>query len=65
MYGLKYVNNIGGRLSWKKLFELVKESFGNGDVNVTKREIDLACGLKDGQEKKFTHFIQLFYIILM
>jgi hypothetical protein len=34
-------------------------------LDVTQREIDLAYCLKDGKESKFTHFIQLFYIILM
>jgi hypothetical protein len=47
------------------LSELVREARRNGDANVTQREIDLAYGLKDGQASKFTHFIQLFYIILM
>jgi hypothetical protein len=55
----------GGRLSWKRLSELVREARRNGDANVTQREIDLAYGLKDGQVSNFTHFIQLFYIILM
>jgi hypothetical protein len=55
----------GGRLSWKQLSELVREARRNEDVNVTQREIDLAYGLKDGQTRKFTHFIELFYIILM
>jgi hypothetical protein len=55
----------GGRLSWKRLFKLVREACRNGDANVTQREIDLAYGLKDGQVSNFTHFIQLFYIILM
>jgi hypothetical protein len=55
----------GGRLSWQRLSELVREARHNGDANVTQREIDLAYGLKDGHESKFTHFIQLFYIILM
>jgi hypothetical protein len=55
----------GGRLSWQRLSELVREARRNGDANVTQREIDLAYGLKDGQVSNFTHFIQLFYIILM
>jgi hypothetical protein len=55
----------GGRLSWKRISELVRESHRNRDANATQREIDLAHGLKDGQVRKFTHFIQLFYIILM
>jgi hypothetical protein len=55
----------GGRLSWKKLSELVRETHCNGDANVTQRKIDLAYGLKDGHERKFIHFIQLIYIILM
>jgi hypothetical protein len=37
----------------------------NGDFDVMQREIDLAYCLKDGKARKFTHFIQLFYIILM
>jgi hypothetical protein len=55
----------GGRLSWKELSELVREACRNGDFDVTQREIDLAYCLKDGKARKFTHFIQLFYIILM
>jgi hypothetical protein len=55
----------GGRLSWKELSELVREARRNGDSDVTQREIDLAYCLKDGKARKFTHFIQLFYIILM
>jgi hypothetical protein len=55
----------GGRLSWQRLFELVGEARRNGDANVMQREIDLAYGLKHRQVRKFTHFIQLFYIILM
>ena len=38
----------GGRLSWKRLSELVREARRNGDANVTQREIDLTYGLKDG-----------------
>jgi hypothetical protein len=55
----------GGRLLRQRLSELVREARRNGDANVTQREIDLAYGLKDGQVRKFAHFIQLFYIILM
>jgi hypothetical protein len=55
----------GGRLLWQLLSELVREARPNRDVNVMQREIDLAYGLKDGQVRNFTHFIQLFYIILM
>jgi hypothetical protein len=55
----------GGRLSWQRLSALVREARCNGDANVTQREIDLAYGLKDGHVSKFTHFIQLFYIILL
>jgi hypothetical protein len=55
----------GGRLSWQRLSELVREAHRNRDANVRQREIDLSYGLKDGQVSKFTHFIQLFYIILM
>jgi hypothetical protein len=47
----------GGRLSWKRLSELVREAHCNGVTNVTQREIDLAYGLKYGQVSKFTHFI--------
>jgi hypothetical protein len=53
-----------GRLSWKES-ELVREAHCNLDSDVTRREIDLAYCLKDGKARKFTHFIQLFYIILM
>jgi hypothetical protein len=49
----------------KNLYELVREARRNGDYDVTQREIDLAYCLKDGKARKFTHFIQLFYIILM
>ena len=55
----------GGRLSWQKLSGFVRESSRNSDVNFTQREIDLAYSLKDEHASKFTHFIQLFYIILM
>jgi hypothetical protein len=55
----------GSRLSWQRLSELVREARRNGDANVTQKEIDFPYGLKDGKERKFTHFIQLFYIILM
>jgi hypothetical protein len=51
----------GGRLSWKRLSELVRESQRNRDVNVTQREIDLAYGLKYGQVRispiLFSYFI--------
>jgi hypothetical protein len=46
-----------GRLSWQRLFELVREAHCNEDANVTQREIDLAYGLKDGHVRNFTHFI--------
>ena len=55
----------GGRLSCERLYELVREAHRNKDANVTQSKIDLAYGLKDGQVRNFTHFIQLFYIILM
>ena len=55
----------GGRLSWKQLSELVREACCNEDANVTQREIDLSYGLKYGQVRNVTHFIQLFYIILV
>ena len=38
----------GGRLSWQRLSELVREARRNEDANVTQREIYLAYGLKDG-----------------
>ena len=38
----------GGRLSWKRLSELVIEAHRNKYSNVMQREIDLAYGLKDG-----------------
>jgi hypothetical protein len=55
----------GGRLSWKELYELVREAHRNGYFNVTQREIDLAYCLKDGKARKLTHFVKLFDIILM
>jgi hypothetical protein len=55
----------GGRLSWKELSELVREARRNGYFDVAQREIDLSYCLKDGKERKFTHFIQLFYIRLI
>jgi hypothetical protein len=55
----------GSKLSWKELSELVIEAHHNGDFDVTQRETDLAYCLKDGKERKFIHFTQLFYIILM
>ncbi len=39
----------GEGLSWEGVASLVKEAHHNGDTNVTKREIDLAYGLKDKQ----------------
>jgi hypothetical protein len=45
--------------------KLITEACRNGYIDVTQRDIDLAYGLKDGKERKFTNFIQLFYIILM
>ena len=36
-----------GRLSWKLLFELIREAYRSGDGNITDMEIDLAYGLKD------------------
>jgi hypothetical protein len=53
----------GGSLSWKEFYELVREAHRNGYFDVMQREIDLAYCLKDGKERKFTHFIQLFYYI--
>jgi hypothetical protein len=38
----------GGRLSWQRLSELVREARHNEDANVTRREIDIAYGLKNG-----------------
>jgi hypothetical protein len=55
----------GGRLSWKRISKWVKEAHHNGDSDVTQREIYLTYCFKDGKKIKFTHFIQLFYIILM
>jgi hypothetical protein len=48
-----------------ELSKLVREARRNGDSDVMQREIDLAYCLKYGKARKFTHFIQLFYIILM
>ena len=44
---------------------LVKEDRHNEDTILTKREIDLAYGLKDKHASIFNHIIQLFFIILM
>jgi hypothetical protein len=55
----------GGRLSWKKISGLLRQAHRNIDANVTHMEIDLAYGLKDGHASKFSHFIHLFYFILM
>ena len=52
----------GGRLSWQRLSELVREAHRNEDVNVTQREIDIAYGLKYGQVSNLTHFIQFLKI---
>ena len=38
----------GGRLSWQRLSELVREDCRNKDANGTQREIDIEYGLKDG-----------------
>ena len=37
------------RLLWEGVSTLVIEAHRNGDSNVTQREIDLACGLRDFQ----------------
>ena len=34
-------------ISWEGVASLVKAAHRNGDTNITKREIDLAYGLKD------------------
>ena len=39
----------GRTLTWEGVSSLVKEAHRNGDSNVTQREIDLACGLRDFQ----------------
>ena len=39
----------GRSLTWDGVVSLVKEAHRNGDSNVTQREIDLACGLRDFQ----------------
>ena len=38
-------------ISWEGVDSLVKEEHRNGDTNLTKREIDLAYGLKGKQER--------------
>jgi hypothetical protein len=38
----------GGRLSWQRLSELVRETRHNEDANITQKEIDSTYGLKDG-----------------
>ena len=40
-------NRSGQGLLWEGVTSLVKEAHHNGDANLTKREIDLAYGLKD------------------
>ena len=37
----------GHGLSWEGVASLVKATHRNGDTNLTLREIDLSCGLKD------------------
>ena len=37
----------GHGISWEGVASLVKAAHCNGDINLTKREIDLAYGLKD------------------
>ena len=52
-----YKQHHGGRLSCQWLSKLVREDRRDGYANVTKREIDLAYGLKDRHESIFTLFI--------
>ena len=54
----KQSNN--GRLSWYGVSTLVKEAECRGYTNITHREIDLAYGLKYGQESIFTHTTYFF-----
>ena len=49
----KQANN--SRLSWYGVSSLFKEAQHTRDINIRKREIDLAYGLKDYQENIFTH----------
>lgn len=51
----QYKKDSNGRLSWCGVSTLVKEAQWNGDTNLTRREIDLAYGLKYYQPSIFTH----------
>ena len=41
----------GHGISWEGVASLVKETYCNGDRNITEREIDLAYGVKDKMER--------------
>ena len=41
---------LGHGISWEGVASLVKVAKHNGDRNLTKKEIDLAYGLKDKME---------------
>ena len=41
----------GYGITWEGVASLVKAAHRNGDTNLTEREINLAYGLKDKQER--------------
>ena len=55
----------GHGISWEGVDSLVKETHRNGDTNITKREIDLAYGLKDKQTSILISHTILFSNIFM
>ena len=49
MLWIKLCQHYGHRLKWEFVSSLVIQDHHNGDPNVTKKEIDLAYGLRDLQ----------------
>ena len=49
-------------ISWEGVASLVKAAHRNGDTNLTKREIDLAYGLKDKMESILINHYKYFIL---
>ena len=47
---IELCEQAGHGISWECVASLIKATHHNGDKNLTKREIDIAYGLKDKHE---------------
>ena len=47
---IEQCEQLGHGISWEGVASLVKAAHHNGDTNITRREINLAYGLKDKKE---------------